>query len=329
MPTFEFADCPTRLDLSKPDALGVQAGSVTCSVRSTAANRQAGRVRIEPDAGARPEWFAIAGGLATSPLELEQDFAAGGAVSVTVQVTIPAGAPAGRKTFRLRVTAEQKPDTDFAIGPAIGFDIVAPAAPPPPPKVPVWAYAVIAVLVVALAGAGAYMFWPKHKLDPRLVAGRTLADAQRIAATEGYPNIGNQPAPEPDGYEPGTVSGVGVGPGGATVLLTDPGVTVPTGLRNQNIIIAVQKLANIGLVVAPAVANDASLDNNVVASVTPHEGSVVKLGETIQVAVNEKPGTGPVTNPCKINPRLCVIDPPIKFTNRIENSLRQLELIKP
>ena len=326
MPTFEFADCLTRLDLSKPAASGEQTGSVTCGIRNTLSTRQAGRVRVEPDAGAKPEWFAVTGGLATSPLELEQDFAPGSAANVTVQVRVPSGAAAGPRTFKLRVTSEQKPDTDFAVGPTISFDVAAPAAPPVKAKVPIWAFAVSAVVVLLMIAGGAYLFWPKDPLDPRLVAGLTVEEAQKIAADNGYPGIGNQPG-EAAGYAPGTVTDVRVGADGQPVLLTDPGVTIPTGLRGQNIVIAVQTLSGIGLIVTPAVAREAALDNNVVASVTPAEGAVVKLGETIVVAVNEKPGEGGGTvNFCARNPRACIMELQPQFQRRIELGTQMLQV---
>ncbi|KAB0681341.1 hypothetical protein [Aureimonas leprariae] len=327
MPTFEFADCPTRLDLPQAST-GEQTGSVTCTVRNTQGGRQAGRIRVKPEGEAKPEWFSIAGAPPTSPLELEQEFAAGSAASVTVHLRVPAGAPAGPQTFKLLVLSEQQPDTDFAVGPSIGFTVAAPAVPPPKPKVPRWIFAVLAVVVLAMIGGAAALFWPKGALDPQLVAGHSLADAQKIAAENGYPDIGSRPG-DPAGYDPGTVTGVADDPDGKPVLLTDPGVTIPAGLRGQNVVAVAQQLADIGLRVSPGEAHEAGLDNNVIASVAPPEGTVVKLGETVQVAVNQKPAAsgggggvvvGPVVNICKTNPQICNLPIRQQFLRRIERS---------
>ncbi|MBW8886155.1 MAG: RICIN domain-containing protein, partial [Fibrobacteres bacterium] len=179
MPTFEFADCPTSLDLAATPDTREQVGSVRCTLRNTSSRKQGARIRVEPLGGAEAKWFALADAPATAPLEIEQDIDAGGTLTVTAAVKVPGGASAGNQTFRLRVISETAPDTDFAEGPAISFNIAALAEPEVKrTPFPWWAVVVGLVMLLAVGGAVGYLLWPKdHGFDGRHVL---LANAKTL-----------------------------------------------------------------------------------------------------------------------------------------------------
>ncbi|KQU97661.1 hypothetical protein ASC89_20530 [Devosia sp. Root413D1] len=168
MPTFEFADCPTTLTLATAPDTQEQTGSVRCTLRNTSARRQSVRIRIEPLGNAQSKWFGFAGAPTTSPLELEQEIDAGGTFTVTAGVKVPPGAPVGPQSFRLRAIAESAPDTDFAEGPAISFEVAASKGPDKPASAfPWWAVAVAAAMVLVVGAGLFFMLQPKSDPDPQ------------------------------------------------------------------------------------------------------------------------------------------------------------------
>src|ERR1700682_3155240 len=62
-----------------------------------------GRARVVSMDTARPEWFAIDG-------DTERAFASSGTQHYTVQVNVPATAPAGKYKFQLKVVGVANPD---------------------------------------------------------------------------------------------------------------------------------------------------------------------------------------------------------------------------
>lgn len=309
MPSFEFADCPTRLDLVLAADGGVQSGSLKCTLRNSSTRRQTARIRIEPLGGARPEWFTLAGAAPTSPLEIEQDIDAGNTLTVEAAVKIRPQAAAGSHSFRLRVTSESAPDTDFAEGPAVAFEVAAPKAPEPKPtKFPWWAIAAAVVLLVVIGGAVAFLAWPKG-LDVALVKGKPFAEAKAIAAAKGFPDIKAEPG-KPGGYDPAQqiVVDVGKDASGATVLLVDPGVAVPE-LARASAVDAARKLIDIGILPNQNPQFDSRSDfaDGVVTRTIPPAPTPVALGGSVTIVLNNKPngGGGPV-NPCLRNIRDCV-----------------------
>src|SRR5262249_45651879 len=134
-------------------------GAISLTVRNTSERALAGRILLRPQASAIPTWFALAGAPATSPIEIEQDFAGKGTRTITVTVTVDAGAPAGSYLFNVRATSESDPDNDFVDGPAISFEI-----PKSGPKVlplakpfPWWGVAAALALTVIVGGVLGYV----------------------------------------------------------------------------------------------------------------------------------------------------------------------------
>jgi hypothetical protein len=306
MPSFEFADCPTKLNLTVAADTQEQTGSVSCTIRNTTTRRQTARIRIEPQGTAKPEWFMLAGAPATSPLEIEQDIDAGGTLTAQVSAKVPPKTQAGSQTFRLRVTSETLPDTDFAEGPAIALDIAAWKEPEVKKAgLPWWAIAAAAVFVLIVGGAIGYLVWPRG-LDPTLVNGKPFAEAVTIVASKGYPGIKAQPG-DPAGNNPAKqiVVGVGKDANGAVALLVDPGVAVPA-MVGKSIEEAIAAFLNKGIVPDVSYSRLAGTADGIVTDTSPKPGVPVALGATAGLVVNDQPD-GPPRPPsfCRRFPRLC------------------------
>ena len=157
MTSFQISDAPTKIEMAKPAEDGsFTPGKVTFTVRNMGPRAQTGRIKVEPQSGAEPSWFAITGAPDTSPAELEKEFDFGGNEAIEVNVKPPKGAKAGSYGLQVRVTAEQDPDTDFVLSPVVAFQLEAPPVKPVTTSgFPWWIVAVAAVLVIAI-GVGAF-----------------------------------------------------------------------------------------------------------------------------------------------------------------------------
>jgi PASTA domain len=121
-------------------------GAASFAVSNTSNRALRGRARVAAvDPQAQP-WLTLVG-------DAERDFAIGATQQYTVQVAVPAGAPAGTYAFRLDEVGVDNPDEEYAQGPTVAFEVVPRPPPPPPaaPRVPWWIIvaAVVAVLVLA------------------------------------------------------------------------------------------------------------------------------------------------------------------------------------
>jgi hypothetical protein len=172
MTSFEIADCPTRLSMAETSqgADRIQKGTLTLTVRNNSARSRAGRVAIETQGTAKPDWFSIEGALPTSPREVEREFQAKASETIRVTIQVSDAGPAGSHLFRVRATAEDDPDDDFTVGPNVAFEVAAAAAPQPKPQFPWWAGAIAAALVLLLVGGMAYVvFVPVGPKVPQII----------------------------------------------------------------------------------------------------------------------------------------------------------------
>lgn len=309
MPSFEFADCPTRIDLTVAADTQAQSGTLNATVRNVTAQRQIGRIRIEALGDAKPEWFSLAGAPATSPREIEQDFAPSGTLTVQVAVKVPPKTPAGVRTFRLHVNSEAVPDTDFAAGPAVSIDIAPWVEPAAPAKsgLPWWAFAIAGVFVAAVLGTVAWLAWPSG-LDPKLVVGKSLVEARKIAADRGFRQIGVETG-DAWGNNPADRVVVGVRAAGPT-LLVDDGVTLPREILGQPYNRVVQIMLDRG--VFPALVLGVPGPEGVVVMTNPPPGVPVAMGTPVVVTVGTRPLPPPFTTgapaPCLSLPGQCGIN---------------------
>jgi hypothetical protein len=298
MPSFEFADCPTRINLTVAADTQTQTGSLACTIRNTTARQQTGRVRIEPIGGARAEWFSLTEATATSPREIEQDFAANGTLTIQVAVKVPPKTPPGNQTFRLRVTSEASPDTDYAEGPAVALEIAPFVEPVTPSKtvVPWWAFAVVGLFIVLVLGAVTWLAWPTAPppapLDQKQLLGKPLADAMKTVKDHGIAEVKAQSG-DAWGFDPAQRIVVGVADEGRT-LFVDDGVKVPDTLRGHTYIEAAGILLDRGVVPNYAMGQvDSRQPVGTVITTQPEPGTAVALGHVITVilAVAAEPPT--------------------------------------
>ncbi len=222
---------------------------------------------------------------------------------------MPSAAPAASASFRLRVISEPAPDTDFAEGPAIAFEIKPTAAPPAPAKAafPWWAIAVAAVMLLVVVGAVMFLAWPAS-LDPKLVIGKKLVEAERIAAEHGLDDVEVRPGGAAWGNNPADRIVVRFEPAGP-FFEVDDGVTMPPQVIGANLPQAVQMMLDSGLVpggIFARIIPGGPIGR--VLSTNPPPGAPVALGAFATVTVMAPPilpFRGGETVPCVAHPNLC------------------------
>src|SRR5712691_11036371 len=102
---------------------------VAFTVTNTSIQPLKGRARVVPMDGAKPEWFAIDG-------DAERAFASSGTQQYTVQVTVPATAPAGKYKFQLKVVGVANPDEQYGESDQVAFEVPQPVKKAAP--LPMW-----------------------------------------------------------------------------------------------------------------------------------------------------------------------------------------------
>jgi hypothetical protein len=332
MPSFEFADCPTRINLTVAADTQAQAGSLACTIRNTTARRQTGRIRVEPIGGAQAEWFSLTEAHSTSPREIEQDFAANGTLTIQVAVKVPPKTPPGSQTFRLRVTSETAPDTDYAEGPAVALEIAPFVEPAAPSKtvVPWWAFAVIGLFIVLVLGAVIWLAWPTT-LDPKLVVGKPFAEAAKIAEERGFRGVKAESG-DTWGNDPAKRIVVGVRDAGRT-LQVDDGVTLPATIIQRPFAQAAQMMLDLGVLPAPTVLGQVmpGMAPGTVIITAPPPGAPIAMGTPVLVtvaALQQPPFALPgQIIPCNGMPTLCGV-PLRSYTTADLNAVARERLAK-
>jgi hypothetical protein len=303
MASFETADCPTKLALAEQDKSGkkVQTGTLTLTVRNSTDRQRTARIKVEPDNGAKAEWFAIQGAPATSPGELEQDFTAKGSQTIRVTVTVPTGEAPKSCLLRVLVMEESDPGNDFVRSPDVGFDIKAWSVPKKDEKkgIPWWVFAAAAgVLVVIVGGVLAIVL---SSGGPPNVVGLKADAAKSALVNYGIPAANIQVANDsPTGADPGTVTRAEYPDSTHAKVYLDPGVRVPPAHGRPFDQVAADFL-KAGLTLDQINSeNEPSLPDGAVARTDPAEGSIVREGAKESIWVSHKPAT-----PCTVNPILC------------------------
>jgi hypothetical protein len=110
-----------------------------------------GRARVVPMDGAKPEWFTLDG-------DAERAFASSGTQQYTVQINVPATAPAGKYKFQLKVVGVTNPDEQYGESQQVAFEVPQPIKKAAP--LPMWIWivaAVVALLIVGGIALGLYL----------------------------------------------------------------------------------------------------------------------------------------------------------------------------
>lgn len=138
-------------------------------------------VRMEPKAAppGQDGWYVPVG-------ESEVPMGVGATLTVEVQATVPADAPEGSTTMKLRAVDEAEPER-LTDGPAV--EVVVPAPPPPPRKIPWIPILAAVVALLAIGGAAVWWFFLRPTLpvntEPPVVPATALVGAQ----LEGDPGV--------------------------------------------------------------------------------------------------------------------------------------------
>jgi hypothetical protein len=240
MTSFEIADCPTKLPLAEQDKAGkkVQTAVLTLTVRNATDRQRTGRVKVEPDQGAKPEWFALQGAAATNPRELEQDFTARGTESLRVTVTVPAGEAAKSCLFRVLAMEESDPGNDFVRGPNVAFDVKAWSTPAPAAKkgIPWWVFVAAGVVLLLVVGGIVGVLMMSSSSPPQVnnpqpvdVVGLTTDAAKKKLTDAGFAAANIQVADDSrtSGHTRGTVARATYPDPTHADLFLDPGAAAP------------------------------------------------------------------------------------------------------
>jgi CARDB len=112
-----------------------------------------GEAIVQPALGTDAAWFTV-----DRP---ERSWDVGESDQVAVTVLVPLDAPAGPRSFQLRVQlATGVPEEDFDAGPPVSFEVPPqPVTPPPVPRKPFpwWIVAVVAAVLVILVAGGVFV----------------------------------------------------------------------------------------------------------------------------------------------------------------------------
>ena len=134
-------------------------------------------------------WFR----LAEDP---EHSFGAGDTTQYTVQIDVPARAPAGRVSFRLDVVGVENPDEDYTEGPPV--QVVVPETPEESRPFPWWILAVAGgVLLIGIILA--IVLWPRQATVPYVRGLPEAAAWATIQAARLEPVVDEVPNPAPIG----------------------------------------------------------------------------------------------------------------------------------
>ena len=190
MPSFEIPDGPTTIALSETTVQGQprRTGTATFSVTNNATQPLAGRFSVVTQGDAKPQWVEVMG-------DAQRTFAPSETQQVSVSVSVPAAAPPGDYTCRLRVVNVNDPDNDYTDGAAASFTVPT-IVPHHDDGFPTWGYVAIGVaLVVIVAGASFFLLRPKPLTVPD-VTGMAFDAASATLTGQGFNPIRADVAPQ-------------------------------------------------------------------------------------------------------------------------------------
>lgn len=185
MPTlFHITPASTTVSLDSS-----RKGRATFTVTNASGLQMHARANVvAPDPNTRG-WFR----LAEDP---EHSFGAGDTTQYTVQIDVPARAPAGRVSFRLDVVGVENPDEDYTEGPPV--QVVVPETPEESRPFPWWILAVAGgVLLIGIILA--IVLWPRQATVPYVRGLPEAAAWATIQAARLEPVVDEVPNPAPIG----------------------------------------------------------------------------------------------------------------------------------
>ncbi len=162
----------------KPITVASSSAEVSITVANTAGKPIRGQVRLVALGNTKAEWLSI-------DREVERDFAAGGTHQFVVRLSVPAGVPPGKYSFRLNTASVQNPDDEYAEGPVIAFVVDPPPPAPAPAKKSSWLFWLLLALIAVGGGIGLYLALRPKPTPPNL----HLVPRPELATTSPLKNV--------------------------------------------------------------------------------------------------------------------------------------------
>ncbi len=224
----------------------------------------------------------------------ERDFPTAGTEQYSVQIAVPADAPAGSYVFRLDMVGVENPDELYSQGPSVTFQV--PAVVPRPKRFP-WLILAIAGAVIVL-GVLAFVLWPRNVAIPTV---RGMSVSEAIAALNGARLQLSRVDEVPDDTVPsGQVvrseppEDTPIRRGSDVVLLVSTGpanAEVPqvAGLATAD---AKLKIVQAGLAVGTTTQEFSTLEAGKILRADPAEGQLVARGSPVNLV--ESKGQAPL-----------------------------------
>lgn len=143
-------DISTTTDTLTPDAQG--RATLSFSVTNKTDKPQRGTLALHALDGPHRAWFTLDGAD-------ERSFAPGMTDSVSYQLKVPAGTPAGRLRVRLDCLSVIAPEEDFTEGPVVSITVPEPdkGVTGGDGKRPWWLWLLVGLLVLAVVGGGVWL----------------------------------------------------------------------------------------------------------------------------------------------------------------------------
>lgn len=239
-------------------------GTAPFTVTNKSGRPVRGRAKLVAQDGMASSWLSIQG-------DVERQFGIATVHQYTVEVAVPASAPAGTYQFRLDMLAADTPDEDYSTGQTVTFAV--PENKPKPTPFPWWVLGLAAVLVITAILA--YVLWPRTAIVPA-VARQTIADARSLILDSGL-TVAEQVLEEPSSEIPA---------GQVIRTIPEQGITVRQGTEIQLIIssgrpmITIPEVALLTAAEAATMLVDAGLE--VAAQVLEESSSDVPEGHVIR-----------------------------------------------
>jgi hypothetical protein len=292
MAIFEIPDLAKTVPLTGKTQGGktVYEGSTTFTITNTTDQGLSGRVAVQPQTGAKPEWFKLD--------QSDRDFPAKGTQTFTVKLSVPDDAT-GKYAFDLLAVNVADPDNLFTKSPAVAFEIPAKVKTPFPIWIPIVAGVVLLlvvgiVLYFVLSSGGTPTPPPTAGVIVPNVVGLTTDQAKAKLTAAGFTvSVADDDA---SNAAPGTVTteapaadGTATAPSGSEVKLAAAvGVVVPDVGAGKSYDFVAGILTGAGL--TPARVNVAAAGNapDTVISLNPAAGTHVARQST--VTANTDPG---------------------------------------
>ncbi|ANB36336.1 hypothetical protein M2324_003143 [Rhodovulum sulfidophilum] len=279
MPSFE---------IDTPQLVIEPSGSLQVGISNSANQARTCRLEIAAEDAEAAGWIAI------SPWQ-ERNLQPNERSEITLSLTLPPGAAAGPRRFRLLAVEVSNPDEDVARSPDFRFEVPGSGGGG---KLPLWPFIAAGVAALLLViGVGAYLFWPAGTAQVPGLSGLTLAAAEARLEAEDLA-VGRVDRRESGSAAPGTIlaqdpgEGAELAPGSAVALTV---ATEPARAEVPNLVgLSQDKARNVlrdrGLRMGgTATRESGSVAPGTVLAQNPGEGAEVAPGSAVAVVLAAAP----------------------------------------